>query len=359
MNLSFYIGETGQMVKSDSKSRGGFTLVELLVVIAIIGILVGLLLPAVQAAREAARRMSCSNNMKQLGLALHNYHDTFNKLPTGLRYDRANNAGRRYSGFIGMLPFIEQQNLFNQIAADQQTAVPWNGGYAPFLAEIPTLLCPSDIGRTGGTGKTNYGFSRGDSAWDHNNWAGNGNRGLRGMFTGNSRHKKFADVIDGLSNTLAMSEKTIAQNTRRVLDGGTVRNIGSSFRNNNPSECLTQVGLNKTYANTDVGFWSGRRWTDGAPAFSGITTVLGPNTASCTQNGWDGEDGIYEPMSRHPAGVHGVMGDGAVKFIAETIDTGNRALPPPDAPGQGNGVSPYGVWGALGSAAGGEARPAF
>lgn len=342
-----------------SGGRQGFTLVELLVVIAIIGILVGLLLPAVQAAREAARRMSCSNNLKQLGLAMHNYHDTYNMLPYGQRSDWDSISGKRHSGFVGMLPFMEQQPLFNQISADGFMPVPWDGGYQPFLTEIPNFRCPSDRERQGGIGKTNYMFSRGDSAWDHNDWAGNGNRGLRGMFTGASRQFGFKDVTDGLSNTLAMSERTLGQAGQNVLDGGTVLNLGSNFRDNNPSECLAQVGPGKRYLGTALGHWAGLRWTDGAPAFTGCTTVLGPNTASCTQNAWDGEDGIYEPMSRHPAGVHGLMGDGAVRFITETIDTGNRALPPPDAPGQPNSFSPYGVWGALGSKSGGEVTTPF
>jgi hypothetical protein len=102
----------------------------------------------------------------------------------------------------------------------------------------------------------------------------------------------------------------------------------------------------------------GLAWPDGAPAYTGCTTVLGPNTASCTQDGWDGDDGIYEPSSNHVGGVHVLMGDGAVRFISNNINTGNTTLPPPDAPNaSGNaigGPSPYGVWGALGSKAGAE-----
>ncbi|MEZ6133752.1 MAG: DUF1559 domain-containing protein [Pirellulaceae bacterium] len=344
-----------------SLKTGGFTLVELLVVIAIIGILVGLLLPAVQAAREAARRMQCSNNLKQLGIAIHTYHDTYaGAMPFGeTRDDGGDRNPRRYSGFVGMLPQLEQGPLFNQISGVGFRPVPWDGGgFAPFRTEIPTFNCPSDANKVRGTndiGRTNYMFSRGDSAWDHNNWAGNGGRGLRGMFTGQSIKKGFRDVTDGLSNSIAMSERTKGQSGLNVLDGGTVVGIGANFRNNNPSDCATRVGAGKRYVDgTDIRHWAGLRWTDGAPAFTGCTTVLGPNKASCTQNTWDGEDGIYEPMSRHTGGVQCLFGDGAVRFIGENIDTGNTSLPPPDAPGQPNAQSPYGVWGALGSIRGGD-----
>lgn len=348
------------MARRFSNRPQGFTLVELLVVIAIIGILVGLLLPAVQQAREAARRMACSNNLKQLGLALHNYHDTYQKLPYGCFFAGQNPP--RYSGFVGLLPFIEQQPLFDQIAASTWNRVPWDGGFVPFQAVIPGYLCPSDVNRPKAqteTGRTNYMFSRGDTTWDHNEWAGSGGRGLRGMFTGNAFVRGFSDVPDGLSNTLAMSERTIAQSGTLVKDGGTIRNIGSNFRDNNPSDCRARVNVEKRYITTDVGHWAGLRWMDGAPAFTGCTTVLGPNVASCTQGGWDGEDGVYEPISRHPGGVHGLLGDGAVRFISENIDVGNTTLPPPDAPGQMNAQSPYGVWGALGSIRGGEAVTPF
>ncbi|XZE19064.1 DUF1559 domain-containing protein [Pirellulaceae bacterium SH449] len=354
-----------------SLKRQGFTLVELLVVIAIIGILVGLLLPAVQAAREAARRMQCSNNLKQLGLALHNYESAFRVLPYGCSWPDPplNVSWRRFSGHVALLPFVEQGALFEQISAAQAQAiggggpglVPWDGGFIPFRTRIPTLQCPSDVGRfqTNEVSTTNYMFSRGDTTWDHNQWAGNGGRGLRGAFTCvtpvGGTQIAFRSFTDGLSNSIAMSERTIAQDgSRRVLDGGTLVNIGAFFRNDNPADCASPARIINRVYQGDVGAWGGRRWTDGAPAFTGHTTILGPNRASCTQGGWDGEDGVYEPMSRHTGGVNAVFGDGAVRFIGEGVDTGNTTLPPADAPGQGMGPTRYGVWGAMGSIRGGD-----
>jgi prepilin-type N-terminal cleavage/methylation domain-containing protein len=344
------------------RKRFGFTLIELLVVIAIIAVLIALLLPAVQQAREAARRTQCKNNLKQLGLAMHNYHDVYNMLPPGEGLP-GGPGGQRQSAFVGMLPYFDQAPLYNQIAAVNFQKVPWDTGFAPFLQKLPAILCPSDYGsspNSNPTGKTNYMFSRGDSPWDHNEWTGNGGRGMRGMFSGNVRCRTFAQVSDGLSNSIAMSERTLAQGTSNVLDGGTATGLGGTFVHNSPSSCLAVLGANKTYTGA-TGAWGGTRWPDGAPAFTGVTTVLGPNKASCTQGGWDGEDGIYEPLSRHTGGVHCLFGDGTVRFISDSIDVGNSSCPPPDGSAGGGspctswgGQSPYGVWGSLGSVNGGD-----
>lgn len=346
------------------RRRLGFTLIELLVVIAIIAVLIALLLPAVQQAREAARRTQCKNNLKQLGLALHNYNDTFNLLPQG-EGKPGGPGGQRQSGFVGMLPYFDQAPLYNQISAVNFQRVPWDTSFAPFTQKLPGLLCPSDFGTTtqgGSIGKTNYMFSRGDSTWDHNEWTPNGHRGLRGMFSGNAYFRRFSEVSDGLSNTIAMGERTLATGGSNILDGGTAKNQGNTFVRTNPSACLAVIGPGKTYvAGTSLGAWGGTRWPDGAPSFTGMTTVLGPNKVSCTQGGWDGEDGIYEPMSRHTGGVHCLFGDGTVHFISDSIDVGNSSCPPPDGSAGGGtpcttwgGRSPYGVWGAMGSAGGGD-----
>lgn len=353
------------------KRRDAFTLIELLVVIAIIAVLVAILLPAVQQAREAARNSQCKNNLKQLGIALHNYHETFGSLPTGEGRDDPGVIGpgqRRLSGFVGMLPYMDQAGTFAKIAESNFEIEPWNGGFQPYRQRISTLLCPSDSGFNpgahGGVGKTSYGFSRGDSTWDHNNWTANGGRGFRGLFSGQSYVTNFGAASDGLSNTIAMGERIIGkENSSRIKDGAVERNATSTMRDN-PSVLLARV-TNGAYTSGDADFWSGQRWPDGAPAFTGITTVLGPNKGAFTQGGWDGEDGVYEPSSLHTGGVNILMGDGAVRFIGENIDTGNLTCQNPDHPNAAPagcptrfGSSPYGVWGALGSRAGSDKVPA-
>lgn len=350
------------------KRRDAFTLIELLVVIAIIAVLVAILLPAVQQAREAARNSQCKNNLKQLGIALHNYHETFSCLPTGEGRDDPPNfglGGRRHSGFVALLPYIDQAGLFAKISEDKFEVEPWRGGYKPFEQRISGLLCPSDSGyNPAGMGKTSYAFSRGDSTWDHNNWTGNGGRGFRGLFSGQACVTNFGAASDGLSNTIAMGERIIAkENSSRVKDGVTDKFATSAMRDN-PSVLLARVS-NGSYTSGNTGPWGGQRWPDGAPAFTGMTTVLGPNKGSFTQNDWDGEDGVYEPSSLHTGGVNILMGDGAVRFIGDEVDTGNLTCQNPDHPNAAPagcptrfGSTPYGVWGALGSRAGSDKVPA-
>ncbi|QDU36337.1 Type II secretion system protein G precursor [Maioricimonas rarisocia] len=348
--------------------RRGFTLIELLVVIAIIAILIALLLPAVQQAREAARRTQCKNNLKQLGLAIHNYHDVYGMVPMASG-SNGGPGGRRHSGYVGMLPYIDQAPLFNLIAGGGTAAsvngstdyngfdfVPWDNNHRAVRTKIPMLLCPSDADTTeqNPREKCNYMFSRGDTAWDHNPaWNGNGGRGLRGMFvggSGNSGTRSFRDVTDGLSNTIAMGERIKSQPGANTIKTGAIsRNLEQSSYRANAAVCLGEVDANGQYSGT-IGRWAGTRWMDGAPAFTGMTTILGPNKPSCIDNnGSDWYDGIFDPSSHHTGGAHTLMGDGAVRFISENIDAGNAASASPSS-----GPSPFGTWGALGSIRGEE-----
>ncbi|TWU08064.1 DUF1559 domain-containing protein [Stieleria varia] len=233
----------------------GFTLVELLVVIAIIGILVGLLLPAVQAAREAARRMSCSNNFKQIGLAIQNYHSTYKQIPTvgsgtgiagvtsgGPEWWRPsdNSNNECLSIHVGLTPFFEQQALWESISNPSQATVtpgytiPSVGGrwpamgpsprdqweYVPWATELPTLRCPSDPGSgQPALSRCNYAAAMGDSCHvlqqdnlkNNNLTPGDAWRAQRAQavdrgFFGVRREAKFRDILDGLSNTVCMGE---------------------------------------------------------------------------------------------------------------------------------------------------------
>ena len=344
------------------RRRGGFTLVELLVVIAIIGILIALLLPAVQAAREAARRSQCTNHLKQAGLALHNYNDTYGRLPAmrggtqipgSSDWTKHNNG--QLSGWIPLLPYMEQGPLYDQIRAggtykgityNPFGPAAWDTSYPPFLQQVPTLRCPSDpADRTnpaGEQGRSNYAFSVGDTIRDNANDKTN-----RGVFAA-YRYTSLAEVTDGTSNTVAIAERATSKGGMAIR-GGTATSVGATIRDN-PTTCLAKAGSDGNYVSgTSVISIAGRTWADGRPAALAMTTVLPPNSPSCLNGANDWEWGIFSAASYHPGGANALMLDGSVHFIPETINTGNLS-----APQVGSGTSPYGVWGALGSMNGGE-----
>lgn len=367
---------------SKSFRRGGFTLVELLVVIAIIGILVGLLLPAVQAAREAARRMQCSNNIKQLSLAALNYESAYKRLPSrqaGTGTIRSFQQRMRMSGFGLMLPFLEQTPLYNAIQAEQRN--PWNNWYRTNGGLLSFLHCPSDPGwgRTRDPnnrtwdGNVCYGFSAGDcyarSAW--HNLGERDDRAVsisrpvirtRGAF-GRHTYVTLGQITDGTSNTLAFSERRIPTDQ----DGkGMVAWSAGDVDAYVPLTCraLWGSGVGGRYGAGYVRFnrdtQAGYRWADGAAFFHAVTTILPPNTAVCligNSDDWRATGGhygpgIWTPTSEHVGGVQCGYVDGSVHFVSENIDTGNLGIIAP--PENGGSLSPYGVWGALGSKAGGE-----
>lgn len=340
-----------------SPGRNGFTLVELLVVIAIIGILVGLLLPAVQAAREAARRMQCGNNLKQLGLALLNYEGTSKKFPPANGGSGCRNSGvcptgttgrARVSGLVFLLPYMEQTALYQQYSAANSAA--WSGA-AYWTPQIPGFLCPSDIQfrPVANISISNYNFCGGDAAtlMCSVDELGDGRncRNPRGIF-GEYSFATIASIQDGTSNTIAMSEHTTPQGP---LTKGRAATVGGG-RTDSPASCKTRF-VNGQYVvavNTDVGTRGGR-WADGASLFTRFNTMIPPNGPSCMEadNHWLG--GMYAAASYHTGGVQAVFADGSVHFISDSIDAGNQGLSE-----NITGTSPYGVWGALGTKAAGE-----
>ncbi len=352
----------------------GFTLVELLVVIAIIGILIALLLPAVQAAREAARRSQCTNHLKQLGLAIHNYHDTTKKIvprkigTAGCGTSRNEGNCSRLSGFIPLLPFMEQTAMYDQIMGGDMANTTGFGypvapggpagwmGWSVWNQQPTTLVCPSDPSAaltTQTNAFNNYMFSIGDSVGPANIYDLVNVRGAFGCRSGFT----FADISDGLSNTIFMSERCKASFTRatslvnevdiRVGQAGNVAGLDTA-----PILCYAQATGNYFNAGIQLKGYSGTRWTDGQVERVGFNTVLPPNAPGCFANNNTNADSnmsVVPPTSRHPGGVNALMGDGSVRFISNTIDTGNLGVAQPTS-----GPSQYGVWGRLGSKAGGE-----
>lgn len=361
--------------------RKGFTLVELLVVIAIIGILVGLLLPAVQQAREAARRMSCSNNIGQVGLAVLLYESTYFKFPTNAQGTgewfsdpQTTNTGRLGAN-VAILPFLEQNNLYNEIMSENILSngtvvpvsgpAPWNnhgGRYLPWRRQVKTFRCPSDGNSpisANNFARTNYAYCYGDTL-EGLTWAGQQN-GTRGMFQ--SRYNRtLADCTDGLSNTIMLGEIATAGRDRRV-QGWMVSMVNGL--QGDPSICLAQTDpTNKLfYANpNDCGNSRGGKYCDGVFGTTVINTILPPNSPSCNggSNVNDWNWGIGSVTSYHPGGAHIVLCDRAVKFIFDGIDAGDPTAIPPNFNQWNNitGPSNYGTWGALGTKSAGDIVPA-
>ncbi|QDV69410.1 Type II secretion system protein G precursor [Rosistilla carotiformis] len=347
-------------MRSESRSRTGFTLVELLVVIAIIGILVGLLLPAVQAAREAARRMQCSNNLKQLGVALHNYHDTHKAFPSAPGTNEVLNADGgtiyswdRWSGLEGLLPFVEQQALYDNCdfrfsnGSSDTTSGGLTNAQVRDTRLDSTFTCPSDPGSSlsyhDSHSPTSYCFSRGPQAhWDVTN-------GQEGGFADGENWHRMRDITDGTSNTLAMAEAvlgrnqgmwdTTAQNRERGVivqaPGSFTQSLSGNsrvFRNTQPYIDIINAYYNDTcLAAYDAGGSgvfngsndeNGRYWNSGDTGHGPqITTFIGPNAGpGCDLDTSYTEAALKEPSSYHPGGCLTLRCDASVGFQTETID---------------------------------------
>ena len=363
------------------RKNHGFTLVELLVVIAIIGVLIALLLPAVQAAREAARRMTCTNKLHQIGIAIHNYHDVDTKaFPAGGWVYQGGNGNMPVSGFVALLPFMEQAALYQSIVGDNYYFDNNNTQSRTYLqTTLDGMICPSDGGgkSKGSTdqSRNNYRLCNGDYALHEDNlFTANGvgtdsiNRGAFAMHIWNGFHS----ITDGTSNTILASERCITTNANQARQSYAENGGGVTTP---VSVCYPLKGTNGNLATAGSDL-SGKRWLDGRPAFTGFSTILPPNAASCYGPDSAGNPDadppvaagmtryVIAPSSFHPGGVNVALVDAAVRWAPDTVDyTSNNGGPGgADTYAVGldgstprtSGRSGHGVWGAMGSRNGGE-----
>jgi prepilin-type N-terminal cleavage/methylation domain-containing protein len=300
--------------------RTGFTLIELLVVIAIIAVLIALLLPAVQQAREAARRTQCKNNLKQLGLALLNYHDTYGGFPMGKNTTTAT-APTNLPAQARLLPYIDQANLYSRI--DFNVAGNHANNAFAFSVSLPALRCPSDSDSIPAVigGRSNY----------YTNTGTNVINGLPGATSGSTNYgmpapngvifqdsyMRFGDISDGSSNTALMSERQLGDGSNGISTRASDTFQPGTYPNT-PDEALQQCRATNIADLTKQGKSNGGvPWLVPDHTTTYYFHTLPPNDLSC----------MFPPSriattanSRHTGGVHVLMSDGGVRFVSSSVD---------------------------------------